>query len=219
MTWSPDLGAAPTFAGADLSLRRTPLAKRLPQSITMPSTEENVILDCTSIDRFGLRGPGTLEWLQAEDLTLPDTVNTALILANGTNILRLGQQEVLLTAPIGGQSPGQLRSVWENSALEAKGYDAYRDEGWAWIVVSGPMAPLLMSRISMVDLRPQLFRTGHVAQTRALHQDAVVARFDRFGGISYDLFFDIASAEFALDVLTDTADGIGKGFTIVRPCI
>lgn len=207
-----------TLAGVDLSSRTTPLAKRLPLTAMLPGVKENVILDCTRAERFGLRGPGTLDWLRAEGLTLPETVNAALTLDCGTTIQRLGQQEVLLTAPPGtsGQRLRDLRIAWDNSALPAKGYDAYRDEGWAWFVLSGPMAPHLMTRISMTDLRPQSFKIRQVAQTRALQQDAVVARLDRFGVVSYDLFFDIASAAFALDVLTDTAAGIGAGFAIAE---
>jgi sarcosine oxidase gamma subunit len=101
--------------------------------------------------------------------------------------------------------------------MSPKGYDAYRDEGWAWFVISGPAAPALMRRISMADLRPESLKPGQVAQTRALHLDVVIARLDRFGAVSYDIFFDIASAAFALDVLTETAAGLGAGFRLAAP--
>lgn len=203
-------------ARIDRSLRTSPLARRLSPAGRQPGAADNAILDCTRVERFGLRGPGTAEWLHSVGLALPEAVNSALALPGGTNILRLGQQEVLLTGPLGQSAPRPLREAWESSALAAKGYDAYRDEGWAWFVVSGPMAPLLLTRISMTDLRPRVFGVGQVAQTRLLQQDSVVARFDRFGTMSYDLFLDIASAEFALEVLTDTANGIGAGFTLAE---
>lgn len=212
------LGSNSSGAGemscADTSLRTSPLAGFLPRKMALPSARENVVLDCTRGERLGLRGPGTLEWIGAEGLILPDTVNSALTLSCGTSILRLGSQEVLLTAPAGdeGARLRKLRVAWQDSKLSLKGYDTYRDESWAWFVVAGEAAPLLMSRISMADLRPQSIKAGQIVQTRALHQDAMIARLDRFGGVSYDVFLDIASSEFALGVMNETAKGIHEGF-------
>ncbi|WP_095200383.1 hypothetical protein [Mesorhizobium carmichaelinearum] len=198
----------------DPSLRRNAIAHRLSRKDGPVGAQENVVFDCTQTGRFGLRGPGTLAWLEEAGLSAPEAVNTALTLACGTSVLRLGQQEVLLAAPPGdsGARLRELRKAWQDSALPAKGYDAYRDEGWAWFVISGPTAPALMRRISMADLRPESLKPGDLAQTRALHLDAVVARFDHFGAVSYDIFIDIASAAFALDVLTETAAGTNSGF-------
>ena len=202
------------FAGVDLALRRNAIVLRLSPTAGLPGTSDNVVLDCTQTERLGLRGPGTMDWLAAEGLAAPEAVNTAITLPCGTGVLRLGQQEVLLTAPpdASGERLRELRQAWQNSSLSPKGYDAYRDEGWAWFVVSGPAAPALMRRISMADLRPESLKPGQVAQTRALHLDVVIARLGRFGAVSYDIFFDIASAAFALDVLTETAAGLEAGF-------
>lgn len=107
-----------------------------------------------------------------------------------------------------------LRAAWEGSTLDAKGYDAYRDEGWAWFLISGPAAEQLMPRISMTDLRPRNVAVGQVLQTRAVQQDAVVVRLDRFGAPSYEVFLDIASAEFVLDVLEHAVAGLATPFAI-----
>ncbi|MGX8010161.1 hypothetical protein ACVDG8_014955 [Mesorhizobium sp. ORM8.1] len=200
----------------DQNLRRNAIAHRLLLLANLPGRHDNVVLDCTETERLGLRGPGTMDWLAAEGLAAPQAVNTAITLPCGTNVLRLGQQEVLLTAPPGasGDRLRELRQAWRNSSVSPKGYDAYRDEGWAWFVISGPGAPALMRRISMADLRPESLKLGQVAQTRALHLDVVIVRLDRFGAVSYDIFFDIASAAFALDVLTEAAEGLGAGFRL-----
>jgi hypothetical protein len=184
----------------------------------LPGAGENIVLDCSRIGRMGLRGPGTLDWLAAEGLAVPERVNSALTLPCGTNILRIGTQEVVLVAALGsdGTRLRDLRASWQASSLPAKGYDAWREEGWAWFVISGEAAPLFMTRISMADLRPQGMEAGQVAQTRALHQDAVIARLDHFGAVSYDIFLDVASSEFALEVLTDTANGIDAGFQLAQ---
>lgn len=211
-------GITGATSGIDVRLRSSPLAGRLPQAGPLPRADVNMVLDCTRVERFGLRGPGTIDWLESAGLAVPDAVNTAQILPCGTAILRLASQEVVLTAAPGGSGARlrELRAAWQASTLEAKGYDAYREEGWAWFLISGPDAERLMRRISMADLRPQSLKIGQVMQTRALHQDAVVVRLDRFGGLSYEAFHDIASAEFALDVLKDTAAGISAGFSFAE---
>lgn len=204
------------MSGVDIGLRTSPLARLLPVRTALSERGENLILDCTRSARFGLRGPGTLEWMETTSLAVPKTVNSTLTLPCGTGILRLGSQEVLLTAGTERSRLRELREAWRNSPLPAKGYDAYRDEGWAWFLVSGEAAPLLMSRISMADLRPQSITVGQIVQTRALHQDAVIARLDRFGTVSYDIFLDIASSDFVWEVLSDTASNIDAGFQLAQ---
>lgn len=204
------------FAAVDPTMRRNAIAHRLAPLTGLPGAPGNVVLDCTGTERLGLRGPGTMEWLAAQGVAAPDAVNAATTLPCGTEVMRLGQQEVLLAAPPGasGERLRALRQAWRESSLPSKGYDAYRDEGWAWFVISGPAASALMRRISMADLRPESLKPGQVAQTRALHLDVVIARFDRFGAISYDIFFDIASAAFALDVLTEAVARLSPAFQI-----
>lgn len=201
---------------ADLSLRSDLLGHRLALREELPGATENVVLECTPGERFGMRGPGTIDWVATQGLAVPAAVNTAEVSSCGTTVLRLGQQEVLLTAPVGdgGQRLRELRQAWHDSARAPKGFDAYRDEGWAWFVVSGPDAPTLMRRISMADLGPKNLTVNDIAQTRALHLDVVIARLDRFGAVSYDIFLDIASAKFALDVLEETAQELDAGFRI-----
>lgn len=201
---------------ADNSMRASPLAGRLPPAEGRPGRDANVVLDCTDTERLGLRGPGTLDWLASVGIAAPEVVNTAAILPCGTAILRLGNHEVLLLAPPGGDGERlrALRTAWTDSGLDAKGYDAYRDEGWAWFLISGPAAEQFMPRISMTDLRPRSVAFGQVLQTRALQQDAVVVRLDRFGAPSYEVFLDIASAEFVLEVLEHTVRGLAAPFTI-----
>lgn len=192
------------------------IAGRLTNISAPLGRDDNVVLDCTSTERFGLRGPGTVDWLTEAGLAIPEKVNTSVTLPCGTTIIRLGEQDVLLVAASSGsgESVRMLRDRWRSSALRSKGYDAYRDESWAWFVISGPDAPALMRRISMADLRPENLKRDEVAQTRALRLDAVVVRLDRFEAPSYDIFLDIASAAFALNVLTETSAELEAGFRL-----
>lgn len=216
MTTTGQTNTAVYSLQADLSLRSDLLGGRVSRRANLPGAQENVVVECTATERFGLRGPGTINWVAAQGLVAPPAVNTSAVSPCGTTVMRLGQQEVLLTAPVGdgGQRLRELRQAWHESTLPAKGYDAYRDEGWAWFVVSGPDAPTLMRRVSMADLGPKSLNANEIAQTRALHMDVVVARLDRFGAVSYDIFLDIASAKFALEVLKETSEELAVGFQV-----
>ncbi|GEM_PF-1780673 len=196
--------------------RRSAVAGLLPNVSGLPGADSNIILDCTQVERFGLRGPGTMAWLEQAGLDVADKVNWSVTPPCGTTVLRLGEQEVFLVSALenDGQRLRDLRAHWLASDLPSKGFDAYRDEGWAWFVVSGPLAPAVMRRISMTDLRPESLQHGAVAQTRALHLDAVITRLDRFGAPSYDIFLDVASAGFALNVLQETARELDAGFEL-----
>ncbi len=186
--------------------QRGALLHGLPVQSTTVEADQNVILLCSDADRFGLRGPGTISWLQSVNAPVPERVNTSTQMPCGTVLARLGQQEALvLSDPT--QPPetlARLRTAWHESEGTPRGFDAYRGETWAWFVLSGPDAPEAMARLTTLDVSPKAFPVLSVAQTRAAHMDAVILRSDRFGSVSYDLFLDIASTAFVTDVLAET---------------
>ena len=199
---------------ADQSLRSTPLSSRLPIIVPPVAGEGNWIVDCSASDRFGLRGPGTWQWLGRQSLAVPDDINAALSLDCGTIVVRLGGEEVLiLDDPL---APTKTTSVFEKLWLEdistsRKGYNAYRDECWAWFHLSGPAVHDAMQRLTAIDTRPDRFDRLAVAQTRCAHLDAVLLRSDRFGAPGFDVFVDIASSDFAFDVIADAFEGAQRG--------
>ena len=158
------------------------------------------IEDRTGWPRFGLKGPGTLEWFAQQGLPLPDINRVGRI--PGLRVCRLGHQDILLLSESeGSEAINQKQAAWEQAPL---GYSSWREEAWAWLSFTEGAAQKALPRLTAIDLRPQAFGLDGILQTRAAHQDAVIMR--NGGGI--DLFFDIASTA---QVVHDIAQTLGAG--------
>lgn len=203
-------------------LRSWPLDDLLEAAAELPRDSEDAITDLTGLARFGLRGKGTAAFAGTAGLPLPMHVNGSSAGA-GYRLLRLGQDELLMLAEPepepgpggGGVAIEELRSRWME-ACGPKGFDAWREETWAWLSVSGPGALAALPLLTAADTRAAAFGPGAVLQTRAMNMDAVLFRSDWRGGPSFDLLFDMASAAFARDLLCDVLPGfrwsrLGRG--------
>ncbi|MCV3205644.1 hypothetical protein OHD62_06190 [Mesorhizobium sp. YC-39] len=145
--------------------------------------------DLTASPRFGLKGGGSAAWLTAHGISLPAVNHIGAY--HGMRILRLGNEDILLLAEGAGEALAELKAAWAN---EPKGYSSWREEGWAWLRISGPHAPQAMSRLCAFDLRADRFGVDDIAQTRVGHIEAVTFRSQA----GFDVLFDVtASAYFA----------------------
>lgn len=156
------------------------------------------LTDITASPRFGLKGPGSADWLAAQGVPLP-SVNR-IDAYKGTRVLRLGKEDIVLLAEDAAETLLDLKSAWHGDA-GPKGYSSWRDEGWAWMRLSGPGLDQGMSRLCALDLRHSHFGAGEIAQTRVGHVEAVLFR----SGDAFDVLFDVtASAFFARTVAAVT---------------
>lgn len=143
--------------------------------------------DRTAWPRWGLKGPGSADWLAADGLELPALNRWSV--ADGVRVLRLGRNDVTLTAePAAAAALAARRARWDEAA-GPKGYPSWREEGWAWLALSGGALEAVLARLTAVDLRPGRFAADAIAQTRVAQLDAVLLLS---GGIA-ELFFDIAA--------------------------
>lgn len=189
-------------------LRRWPLDLLLGAGAGLPQGSEDAITDLSGLARFGLRGKGTASFASADGLPLPVQVN-ASVAGPGYRLLRLGQDELLMLAEpeSDGEAVRTLQSRWAESN-GPKGFDAWREETWAWLSISGPGALAALPLLTAADTRAAVFGPGAVLQTRAMHMDALLFRSDWRGAPSFDLLFDVASAAFARDFLADVLPGV-----------
>lgn len=152
---------------------------------------EVVLSDLTASPRFGLKGGGSAAWLAAQGVKLP-AVNR-IGEHRGMRVLRLGNEDILLLAQDAGETLAEVKAAW-HAAAAPKGYSSWREEGWAWMRLSGPRLAEAMSSLCALDLRPQKFGGDNIAQTRVGHIEAVTFR----SPTGFDILFDItASAYFA----------------------
>lgn len=147
--------------------------------------------DLTPNPRFGLKGGGSAAWLTAHGIPLPaiNRIGTH----HGMRVLRLGNEDILLLAEGAGEALAELKAAWATDT-GPKGYSSGREEGWAWLRLSGRHAPQAMERLCALDFRADRFGVDDIGQTRVGHIEAVTLRSQ--GG--FDVLFDItASAYFA----------------------
>lgn len=152
------------------------------------------LTDLTASPRFGLKGGGGAAWLTAHGIALP-AINR-IGSHRGMRVLRLGNEDILLLGENAGEALAELRGAWESDS-GPKGYSSWREEGWAWMRLSGPATAEAMSQLCALDLRAAKFSTEDIAQTRVGHIEAVTFRTPA----GFDVLFDItASAYFARTV-------------------
>jgi sarcosine oxidase subunit gamma len=163
-----------------------------------------VIEDRTPWPRWGLKGPGSADWLAAAGLALPEVNRWAV--ADGVRILRLGRNDVTLTADAAAaEALAGIRARWEDAAAP-KGYPSWREEGWAWLALRGPGLAAALAHLTAVDLRPSRFAAGAIAQTRLAHLDAVLLLTEN----GAELFFDIAATASVVREIARVAEGQGR---------
>ncbi|TPL51827.1 hypothetical protein [Mesorhizobium sp. B2-4-6] len=145
--------------------------------------------DLADKPRFGLKGGGSAAWLAAQGVTLP-AVNR-IGDHRGMRVLRLGNEDILLLAEDAGETVADFKNTWHVAAAP-KGYSSWREEGWAWMRLSGPRHAEAMSSLCALDLRPQKFGADDIAQTRVGHIEAVTFR----SPAGFDILFDIAASAY-----------------------
>lgn len=154
-----------------------------------------VLDDLTAHHRFGLKGPGSAAWAERQGIGLPGVNRVGQI--DGLRVLRLGTEDLLFT----GAASTAVAAHWHADA-GPRGYSSWREEGWAWMRLSGPCAQAVMARLCAVDLRPGHFSADELAQTRVAGIEAVVLRADA----DFELFFDIASTAHAVSSVIHVAE-------------
>ena len=92
------------------------------------------------------------------------------------------------------------------------GYPLPRADSHSWLLIKGADVPAMMAKICGVDLRPEVFSEGEVAQTVVARIGAILIRADQDGEYGLYMLTDFASAHYIWDVLQDAADEFGGGF-------
>ncbi|MER8827840.1 hypothetical protein NKH73_07260 [Mesorhizobium sp. M0938] len=156
------------------------------------------LTDLTASSRFGLKGGGSADWLAAKGVPLPAVNRVGAY--GGMRVLRLGGEDILLLAEGADDALAELSHSWHGAAAP-KGYSSWREEGWAWMRLSGAKASEAMSRLCAVDLRAGRFSAEELAQTRVGHIEAVTFRSQA----GFDVLFDITASAFFARIVAAVA--------------
>lgn len=166
------------------------------------------LTDLSVVARSGFKGAGTMDWLAGQGLALPEESNRALRQEDGNLLARLSENEALILADLeeGEAALAALDEAWLGGCEAGEGPQGYplpRRDSHAWFLVTGERAAAMFAKICGVDLRPDRFGNGSIAQTSVARANAAVVRDDQGDTLAYHLLIDSASADFFLDAVLD----------------
>ena len=174
------------------------------------------IAELSPLPRHGFKGLGTVDWLGANGLVVPKEPNWTAKQPDGSLALRLAMNEIFLLGDLKGHGRlgAELTDKWQAAGTppaSARGFPLPRQESHTWMLVAGEHSATLFAKICGVDLRPQHFADGQIAQTSVAKMSALVARADQGRTLAYHLLCDSASANYMWDCLLDAAAEFGGG--------
>ena len=167
------------------------------------STTELAMREMPPGSRFGIKGEGAAALLVEGALLLPTEINQAMV-AHGVIVLRLGAEEFLVDADAGGVEDALAAhrerligclQAWPRCLLLP------RETSHIRLRVIGRSAPMLLARVSQVDLRPATSPPGKVLQTLMAHV-VVVLRVCESG---FDIYVEASYADYLADTLKTIA--------------
>lgn len=173
------------------------------------------LADLSPLPRTGFKGKGTAAWLSAQGVDVPGESNRAARQKDGALALRLAPGEVMILGDVAGQSslPAKLNEAWQSEPLPPatpRGFPLPREETHAWFLATGACAPAMFAKLCAVDLRPQSFPDGEIAQTSVAKMTGTIVRDGR-GGPAFHVLADSASATYLWTCLIDAMAEFGGG--------
>src|SRR5262245_11007191 len=170
-----------------------------------PSRESKLkLIDLSVRLRWGLKGRDTLAYLKAAGAVLPSDNNKAHRQRDSSLLARLSPGEALILSSLHTGRSVLARSI-ESLPPEGRSncYPVPRQDSHCWFIVTGPDAPVMFAKLCAVNLVPDRFIDGSVAQTNLARLAAIIIRHDITGRLAYSVLADSASAEYLWDCLVD----------------
>lgn len=200
----------PLQRGARLAvLGRSAIVARYGEQEEHAQLHSCALIDLSNLPRMGLRGADAAAYLQARGFVLPGAPNQALRQADGGLVARLSQSEYLL---LGSLYDMGARIAGEESAWQLDDSACYllpRQDSHAWLQLSGEHCAQVMAKLCGVDLRPQAFAVGAVAQTSAARINVIVINAGSAELPSLQILCDRASVQYFWEAVLDAMDEFG----------
>jgi sarcosine oxidase, subunit gamma len=199
--------------------RRSFIRRRLTQATQLGRSGDQTgrgrelkLIDMSLRPRWGLKGRGTLAYLEAAGAVLPSADNRAERQHDGSLLARLSPGEALILASLQNGGSTLAESI---QCLPAEGlagcYPVPRQDSHCWFIVAGPDAPPMFAKLCAVDLAPDCFVDASIAQTSLAKLPAIIIRHDFAASIAFSVLADSASAEYLWDCLIDAMSEFSGG--------
>jgi sarcosine oxidase subunit gamma len=171
--------------------------------------QRGALIDLTNLARVGFRGVQAGEYLSDKGYQLPTAANQALTQTDGCHVVRLSQNEYLLLGSLrdAGARVAREEADWQFS--EQANYLLPRQDSHACVLLTGACGPEVLAKLCGVDLRPETFPVGAVAQTSAARINVIVINLPEGELPCLQLLCDRASLVYFWDVLLDAMAEFG----------
>ena len=169
-----------------------------------PEQAPLTLVDLSLLPRWGLKGRDTFVWLTARNAQVPERNNAAERQPDGTLIARLSPGEALILGPRRDGGCFLDRALAEIAA-EGDGscYPVPRRDSHSLFIVTGRQAARMLAKLCAVDLAPDRFADGSIAQTNVARLSAIIIRDDVNIQLGFSVLVESASAEYLWDCLLD----------------
>ncbi len=159
------------------------------------------------VDRFGVRGPGAIAWLESQGVTVPEGANSWVRLPSGELVVRLGIYEFLVEDTVGGQS-ALLSRLRQQADLPDRVYPVVRSHGA--ILLWGEAAPEVLVQACWTNG----WRSAEQQQVVTLNVAGVsvtLVMAEHQGLPLYQLWCDQPCGAYLCNLLVELAEGLGGG--------
>ncbi|MFT4020263.1 MAG: sarcosine oxidase [Acinetobacter sp.] len=173
---------------------------------TKKQIQHLAIVDLTNLSRVGFRGMDTASYLNSFGFTLPEQSNAALLQADSSWVARLSATEYLLLGSFNdfGERISQLENGW--SMDERANYLLPRQDSHGWLQLTGSAAVAVMAKLCAVDLSPEVFQIGQIAQTSIARTNGIVINVSDQDSVKFTILCDRAAVLYLWGVLLDAMD-------------
>lgn len=165
------------------------------------------LVDLSPLPRVGVKGTRARAWLVEYGWPVPETNNTAAQHAEGALVLRLGDNELLVLCDP--RTDGMAVHELEAAIPGDGAWHAPRRDSYSWFRLEGDAAVACLAKLCGVDLRPEKFAPGAIAQTSVARLNAIVCRDPAAATPAFHLLADSASALWFWDALLDAMTEFG----------
>lgn len=170
---------------------------------TETQIQHSAIVDLTNLSRVGFRGVDTASYLSGYGFSLPEQPNSSLLQSDGGWVARLSATEYLLLGSLNdfGERIQQLENDWLMD--ERANYLLPRQDSHAWFQLTGHTAVAVMAKLCAVDLSPEVFGIGQIAQTSIARINGIVINVSDENTVKFTILCDRAAALYLWQMLQD----------------
>lgn len=164
------------------------------------------IADLSCLPRYGIKGPGCVDWLLAQGMVMPD-VNSWALLAGGGLIARLGKTEFLLEDSFGGN---MVQSLQTQLADRPPGvYPVLRQD--AALVLSGTIVHQLLRQTCSFNFMTVAVASHPLVLTTMVGVAVTILPQMTTDGLIYRIWCDGTYGEYLWGTLLEIATELNGG--------